>query len=344
MITRNRLHILITSFVLLALAIQPVTFAQKSKKVANITNGKPILWRNPVNIRSRNLLYGSGSASLAPKAPFRFIEEDKDGESPKFKVRDARNIEWSVKLGPEAQTETVATRLVWAAGYFAEESYYFDRVTIRNLPRLSRGREYVEGRNIVNGVRFEPRRSNVKRGPNWDWEKNPFEGSRELNGLKVIMILLNNYDARTKNNKVLIVRGARNRVLESRYTVTDLGATLGRTGGFGERRSKNDLADFQSTRFVVGVKDETVEFDYSTRPKNFGLLTVLYPPYYRGEVKKERDMRGIPIEHARWIGMLLSQLSNDQLRDAFRAAGYDRVRTEGYVNAIRERINLLTEL
>lgn len=34
-------------------------------------------------------------------------------------------------------------------------------------------------------------------------------------------------------------------------------------------------------------------------------------------------MRGIPVENARWIGCLLSQLSDDQLRDAFRSARYN---------------------
>ena len=45
------------------------------------------------------------------------IEEDKSGESSKFKVSDATGVKWSNKLGPEAQAETVATRLVWAVGY-----------------------------------------------------------------------------------------------------------------------------------------------------------------------------------------------------------------------------------
>jgi len=343
MIALDRLKVPVTVLILL-IAGSSAVVAQKNSKVINATESEPVLWQQPVNIRSRNLRYGPGSASLAPRAPFRFIEEDNDGESPKFKVRDARNVEWSVKLGEEAQTETVATRLVWAVGYFSEEAYYFDRVTIRNLPRLSRGREYVEGRNILRGARFEPRRKHMERGPHWDWNDNPFSGSRELNGLKVLMILLGNYDARTENNRIMIVRDTKKREFESRYVVTDLGATLGRTGGFGERRSKNDLADYLSTGFIKGVKNDTVEFDYSTRPKKFGAITVLYPPYYLGEIKKERDMRGIPIEDARWIGSLLSKLSTDQLRDAFRAAGYNRATMNGYVRAIQSRINQLMRL
>lgn len=306
-------------------------------------SGKPVIWSNPENISQRDLLWGPGSPELAPVGPFTFVEEDKSGESPKFVVRDAREDKWTVKLGPEAQAETVSTRLVWAVGYFAEEAYYFDQVQIDGLPRLSRGLDYVSG-DIVRGARFEPKRPNMKRGSTWDWRKNPFEDTRELSGLKVLMILLNNFDARAANNRVIYVDGQRG--TEARYYVTDLGATLGRAGGLGGTRTKNDLADFLSTKFVRGVdaRDGVVEFDYDTRPRGFGHLSVLQPFYYRNEVAKEKAMRGIPVAHARWIGSLLSQLSDEQLRDAFRAAGYSETVRESYVTALRQRINELTEL
>lgn len=304
---------------------------------------KPIIWNNPGNISKRNLLYGPGSPEKAPTGPFTFVEEDKGGESPKFVVRDAGGTLWTIKLGPEAQAETVSTRLVWAVGYFAEEAYYVDEVRIDNLPRLSRGQDYIAG-GVVRGARFEPKRPSMKRGSTWSWHKNPFDNTRELSGLKVLMILLNNFDARPENNRIIYVDGARG--TEAHYYVTDLGATLGRAGGLGGTRTKNDLADFLSTKFVRGVdaRDGVVEFDYDTRPSGLGHLSVLHPFYYRHEVKKEKAMRGIPVAHARWIGSSLSQLSDEQLRDAFRAAGYSENIRESYVGALRERINQLTKL
>jgi hypothetical protein len=326
----------------LVLSLQPSASAQKSRKGRD-TSGAHILWRDPGDVASRDLHHGPGSPEMTPQPPFTFIEEVKSGESPKFKVRDARDVKWNVKLGPEAQSETVATRLVWAVGYFVEESYYFERVTVEKMQRLSRGREHVMG-NIVRGARFEPRRENVEEGPEWSWRDSPFEGSREMSGLKVLMILLNNFDARKGNNHILYTDAEGGR--EARYVVTDLGATLGRAGGFGGKRVKNDLEAFLSTKFVRGVDEEdgVVEFDYDTRPRGFGHLSVLHPVYYRGEVKKEKAMRGIPVEHARWIGSLLAQLTDEQLRDAFRAAAYDEAATEGYVKALRERIGQLTRL
>lgn len=306
----------------------------RARRVGNL------LWRHPGDIPSRDLMFGPGSPELAPAPPFTFIEEDKGGESPKFDVRDARGVRWTVKLGEEAQAETVATRLVWSVGYFAEEAYYFDNVRIENLPKLSRGRDYVAQDRTVVGARFEPKRANVKRGPAWDWVDNPFDGTKELSGLKILMILLNNFDARKDNNRVLYPERQR----EAHYYVTDLGATLGRAGGLGGKRTKNNLKDFLSTRFVMGVEDGAVAFDYDTRPSKLGHLSVLYPPYYRGEVKKEKAMRGIPVAHAKWIGSLLSQLTEEQLHDAFRAANYDEEIRRAYVESLRERIAQLQRL
>jgi hypothetical protein len=124
-----------------------------------------------------------------------------------------------------------------------------------------------------------------------------------------------------------------------------LGATLGKADGLGGNRSKNDLSDFLSTRFVLGVEEDgSVEFDYDTRPTKLGMFSIVYLPYYKGEVKKEKSMRGIPVEHARWVGSLLSQLTDKQLSDAFMAAKYKPAIANSFVRALRERINQLNRL
>lgn len=342
---RMRIESLVCLLFAASLVLPQAAFAQKSKKDnENERSARPMIWRNPGDVSTLDLRFGPGSPDLAPVAPFTFVEEDKSGESPKFDVRDARDELWGVKLGPEAQSETVSTRLVWAVGYFAEEAYYFDEIQVENLPRLSRGTQYVSG-NVVRGVRFEPKRKSMKRGSTWSWQNNPFEDSRELSGLKVLMILLNNFDAHPGNNRIIYADspgGGR----EARYYVSDLGATLGRAGGLGGTRTKNNLADFLSTKFVrtVDARDGVVEFDFDTRPRGFGHLSVLHPIYYREQVNKEKAMRGIPVAHARWIGSLLARLSDEQLRDAFRAANYEDGTREAYVRSLRERINQLTSL
>jgi hypothetical protein len=310
-----------------------------------LTRSNAVLWRDPGNISRRDLKYGPGSAALAPKPPFTYIEEDEVGASPKIKVKDREGVEWVVKLGIESQSETVSNRLVWAMGYFAEEAYYLNRVEVSGLPKLSRGQEFVENQRVLRGARFEPRRINVKRRETWKWLKNPFAGTRELDGLKTLMVLLANYDTRPENNRVLEVSDSRNGRKEYQYAVTDIGATLGKIGGMGGKRTKNNLADYRANRFIKKVEDGFVEFDYRTRPKGLGYFTFVFSPgYWRSQSDKEKAMKRIPVAHARWMGSMLSQLSNDQLRDAFRAANYDPATTEGYITTIRSHINQLASL
>lgn len=322
------------------------TLAQQKKKKKPVTEiGTPVLWRDPGDITARDLSYGTGSADLAPVAPFTFVSEDKIGASPKIKVKDSRGVTWVAKLGVEAQAETVATRLVWAMGYFTEEAYYLERAEVRNLPRLSRGQEFMEGGSFVRRARFEPRRPTLARGAIWDWLQNPFVGTRELDGLKVLMVLLANYDTRLDNNRVLSTKNPDSGQMEARYMVTDIGATLGQVGGLGGNRSKNSLEDFRSSKFIIGVQGGMVEFDYNTTPKGSGKLASFFNRgYAKRQANKEKAMRKIPVNNARWMGDMLSRLSDDQLRDAFRAAGYDNSTMEGFIKALRGRINQLAQL
>lgn len=318
---------------------------QSAAKTKSAGSPQGIIWKNPGAIRTRNLFYGPGSAALAPVPPFRFLEEDKSGTSPKFKVKDARNVEWAVKLGRESQSETVATHIVWAVGYFTEEAYYFPNAHIFGFKELMRGHEFFDKSGNVRAARFEPRRSNVERGDEWAWRDNPFVGSRELNGLKVMMMLINNWDVKTSNNRVLIVKLPAQQRTEVRYALTDLGATFGRANGLGGGRSKNDVEGYVAGRFVKGIhRDGTVDFDYDMTPTGFGYLAAAFPPAFMKQQKKDDAMSDIPVAHARWIGMQLAQLSNGQLRDAFRAAHYDDWTINLYVSALHHRINQLNQL
>ncbi|HEX3083670.1 MAG TPA: hypothetical protein VHP99_04040 [Pyrinomonadaceae bacterium] len=338
---RNRWLALFTSIALItAFSLEAFSSARgKKKKKAHGEKSAAVLWHDPGNIRTRDLYYGPGSKDSAPAPPFHFVKEVKEGGMPKFEVTDARGAKWRVKLGPEAQAETVSSRLVWAVGYNAEESYYFDRVRVDGMQSLSRGQKFVQGDSVV-GARFEPRRKNVERGANWDWNKNPFKDTRELNGLKTMMVLLNNWDTFKKNNRVLTVKDTG----EDVYTVTDLGATMGAARGVGGHRSKNNADDFARSRFVKDVKNGNVKYAYDLKPKKLGILSAIWPPYYFRQRKATNTMHKVPVQDAAWIGSQLSQLSDNQLRDTFRAAGYDKTTTDKYVRTLRGRINELNRL
>jgi hypothetical protein len=342
LLRKNRwLFILVSVAIIGTLSLEGFSSAKsrKIKKQHSSKKAAAVLWRDPGNIRNRDLYYGPGSKELAPVPPFRFIKEVKEGGMPKFDVEDARGVKWRVKLGPEAQAETAASRFVWAVGYNAEESYYLDRARIDGLRKLSRGQKYVDG-DSVRGARFEPRRGSIDRGKEWGWSKNPFKNTREMNGLKTMMVLLNNWDTFKKNNRVLHDKNSG----EARYTVTDLGATLGAVGGLGARRSKSNVQDFERRRLVSKVEGDMVKFNYDVKPKKLGLFSIVYPPYFFRQRKATNAMHKVPLSDASFMGSQLAQLSDNQLRDGFRAAGYDRVTTEAYVRALRNRINELNRL
>jgi hypothetical protein len=54
--------------------------------------------------------------------------------------------------------------------------------------------------------------------------------------------------------------------------------------------------------------------------------------------------RHIPRSDAQWIGGLLAQLSPDQIRDTFRAAGYAPDQVNAYVAVVERRIAEINQL
>src|SRR5579875_1658528 len=81
----------------------------------------PVLWKQPDNIPGLDMYTGRGGEKHQPKPPFQFLSEDMNGTNPKFDVRDADDTKWRVKVGEEARPEVVASRFLWATGYFVNE-------------------------------------------------------------------------------------------------------------------------------------------------------------------------------------------------------------------------------
>src|SRR6202140_3964487 len=184
-----------------------------------------VLWRNPADITSRNLYYGPGGKAHEPHGRFVFVKEDLDGTNPKFVVRDQDGVKWKVKMGNEARPETVASRLAWAVGYFVNEDYFVENMQIRDMPaRLHRGQKLVAPDGTVHNVRLKRESKEEKTWGNWLWSNDPFTGSREWNGLRTLMAVINNWDLKDENNAVY-KEGS-----ENRYMVSDLGASFSSAG------------------------------------------------------------------------------------------------------------------
>src|SRR5678815_1524681 len=182
--------------VLIALFFPISSFSQQLE-------ARDLLWQDRGNISVLDLIAGPGGSDHQPGTQFKFLKETLTGTSPKFEVQDENGVKWKVKLGPEVRAETAATRLVWAAGYFVDEDYYRPQIHVDGLKPLTRGQKYVRDGSTVMEARLERHHG----GPDeaeWSWFDNSFIGTREFNGLRVMMALINNWDLKDVNNAVYV--------------------------------------------------------------------------------------------------------------------------------------------
>ena len=333
---KTRLYFTVMLMFLMLSASLTAQKKDKNKEKENAANLPLVIWRDPGDVASLNLLYGAGGKEHAPdpNGKFTFVKEDAKGTSPKFEVTDDQGVHWKVKLGQEPQSETAATRLLWAAGYFVDEDYYLAEFKVTNVPKLHRGGKFVSADGTVQGARLERKSKETKNLGTWDWFDNPFLDRQEFNGLRVMMALLNNWDLHAYNNSVYEVGG------ERRYLVSDVGATFGKTGN-NFARSKSVLKDYANSKFVEKGTPEFVDFEMDSRPFAVSAINV---SNYKTRTRMESITKHIPRADAKWLAQRLSQLSEEQIRDSFRAAGYTTEEVEGYTRAVQKRIAELNAL
>ena len=303
--------------------LSPASLAQDGKAKIQPT-GKPVLWKDPGDIASRDLLLGPGGEEMKPDiSNLTFVSEDASGFSYGMRVRDGAGRTWVIKLGKESQPETAAARLLWAIGFVSEIHYLFPCVQVKGAPNPAKSVPRCEGGGFKN-ARLEARPEGIKRLDEWGWANNPFMGTKELRGLILMMALINNWDLKDSNNKVIYVpasmTGGED---ELHYILSDLGATFGKTGSF-LSRSRNAPKDYAKAKFVESVQGNVVKLSYSG--KNKGL------------------MEGITVDDAKWIGGLLSKLSDKQIEDAFRAGNFTEEEVQTLSKAVRYRIIQLNTL
>jgi len=295
-----------------------------------------VLWQKPTDIRTRDLFYGPGGKKHQPPATFTFVKEDLDGTNPKLVVRDSSGVKWKLKLGAEARPETVASRLIWAVGYSANEDYFLSDVQVRNLPaRLHRGQKLVGPGGSLRNVRLKRYLKDEKLGT-WRWRDGDFAGSRELNGLRVMMALINNWDLKDENNAVY--QDDDRKV----YMVSDLGASFGTAGlTWPHERAKGNLHSYAHSQFITKVTPEYVDFREPAAPSSF---YVLNPREFFSRVHLRWIGKRVPLRDVKWMDAWLAQLSPLQIRDAFRAGGYSPAEVEGFARIMERRIGQLSAL
>jgi len=303
---------------------------QKQKE--QLPPGKPVLWKDPGQVEKLDLVGGSAGRAKAPKPPFTFVEESLSGTNPKVRVMDANGIRWTAKFGSEVNAETFATRLVWAVGYFVEPAYFVPAGKIEKLGALTRAKKFVKPDGSFTDARFEMQKDKdvkkLEEEQSWNWIQNPFNGSKELNGLKVMLMLASNWDNKDvrdvkRGSNTAIFRTPLKTGIEDRYLVTDWGGSMGKWGGF-LSREKWDCRGFSSQNkdFVKGVKGDLALFGYS------GQHTDTF----------KNDIR---VSDVRWLLQYLGRITDDQIRAGLQASGATSDEVECFTVALRDRINQL---
>lgn len=282
--------------------------------------GTPVLWRDPGPVAGKDLAQGPTSPDRAPVPPFTFVEEDISGSKPKVKVVDSQGVTWRVKFAGndpqknEVNAEVAASRVMWALGYLVEEHYFVPAGVIEGVKGLDRAKDVIASDGLFRMARFERRAVDAERtGRSWPLDQNPFVGTRELSGLVIVTALMNNWDNKPENTAIEIVNG------EARYFISDLGASFGRMAGppsWHPAPSRWNVEHYRAQQFVKGVEGDTVLLNFEGQ--------VPLPP--------------IPIEHARWFVSLAGQLTQDQVRQAFVAAGATPGQADGFAARMIEKI------
>lgn len=292
-----------------------------------------VLWRDPGTVETLDISSGPGGADYTPAAPYVFLEEHDGGSQPCVSVRDARGRRWRVKWGDEVRSENFAVRLAWACGYFAETTYFVPEGRIDGVKDLQRARSCVDEHCRFVDARFELDDPAVKKlfeEHGWAWNDNPFMGARQLQGLKVLVMLLSNWDTKDRRD---VARGSNTAIFEhrlpeggreARYLITDWGGSMGRWGGNIVTRGNWDPDGFddQTPQFVTSADEGIVKFSYTGQ-------------------RTEDVAAGISTEDVRWLCGYLGRITDAQLVSALRASGGSEEEAARFSAAIRKRIEQL---
>jgi hypothetical protein len=289
-----------------------------------------VIWRDPGDVPSLDVGDGPGGRGGAPEPPFAFVEEHSSGSQPCVSVTDGRGRRWRVKWGDEVRSENFAVRLAWACGYFAETTYFVPSGRIEGARDLQRARACIGEDCAFADARFELDDPDVRKmfeEHSWSWNDNPFVATPQLNGLKILVMLLSNWDTKDQRD---VARGSNTAIFEhrvsrwrreARYLITDWGGSMGRWGGNLVTRGRWDPAGFeaQTPEFVQSVDEGQVHFGYAGQRTS--------------DVAED-----IRVTDVAWLYRYLGRITDRQLREALAASGASDEETEQFTRALRERI------
>jgi hypothetical protein len=272
----------------------------------------PVLWE-PIEVAAQDTFFGPWGASRVPDPADRYtlVSLKHTGVNPGMTVRDRGGRRWSVKqapttgYAPEGPIEVTVSRVLSAIGYKQPPVYFLDSFSLTG----------DWGTRVEGGGRFRLSDERLRDRGAWSWQRNPFVGTPEYQGLLVVLLMFNESDLKNSNNTLYEWRGAHR---EHWFVVRDIGTALGSTGRLAPRRG--DPEAFDREPFITGVDgDGFVRFGYRGRHQELVRRTI-----------RPRDVV--------WAGDLVARLSDAQWHDAFRAGGFAPGRADRFIRRLHEKI------
>lgn len=283
-----------------------------------------ILWQDPGRVEVIDM----STAPTPPKPPFTFIREELRGTSPKVMIRDAVGLEWQVKGGRDVKSETFITRFVRALGYWAETTYFFAEGKIDGVHDLGRASGFIKPDGSFTWASFEKREPGAKFAGSWSWVDSPFNDTKELKGLKVLVMLFSNWDnkdsrdERAGSNTSILEKADGSRI----YFVSDWGQSFGAWGRlFGRENWNCNSYNSQTRYFLNGVDQGKVRFGYAgTHTDDF--------------------KNDITVEDLRWLMAYLGKITDAQIHLGLKAAGASPEDELCFSKTLRDRIEQLRKV
>ena len=315
-----------------------VPFAVKQEHIAakmeKFGPGENVLWTDPGDVASLDFTNGVGGEQLQPQPPFFFIKEDLGGSNPKVLVKDANDRKWSIKWSVEAHSDVFGSRMAWACGFVAQPEYFVPKGQIRGIDRpLKRAWSVILGDGYFTSGRFELRSDDPRflKDAGWSWVNSPFRGSPQLSGLKILMMLISdwdNKDARDKDRDSNLAIFQTNGANGPRYLyfVADWGGSMGKWGNVAGR-SKWDAKGFaeQTPSFVKRTPDNAIVWGYTGQ-------------------RTEDQIADVRPSDIQWLLKYLGRITDDQIRAGLIASGANPFEVELFAASLRNRISQLQQV
>ena len=156
-----------------------------------------------------------------------------------------------MKLGQEPQSETAATRLLWAAGYFVDEDYYLAEFKVTGLPEIAPRQNFVSADGTVHRARLERKLKEVKKLGNWELVRQSFPQQAGIERLASHDVLVEQLGL--ERSKQLDLRSERGTQVSGQRR----GRDIRKDRQCDSTRSKSEPNDYAKSKFIEKARVRT---------------------------------------------------------------------------------------